>query len=92
MLTLQKLKEMEPDTIFATGTANDDPEGLFMANTNKQLRWCAVRGGIEDWCIYCHLADRDVEYIRRQGDKVTFESHIRKLVPCDNEAFKMYRY
>ena len=91
-MTLQQLKDMEPDTIFATGTANDDPQGLFMANTNRQLRWVAVRGGIYDWAIYCHFADKDVEWIKRQGDKVGMESHIKKLVPCDDEAFEMYRF
>ena len=92
MLTLQTLKDMQPGEVIATGTANDDPQGLFMANTNRPLRWVAVRGGIHDWAIYCHFADKDIEWIKRQGDKVCMESHIRKLVPCDNEAFKMYRY
>lgn len=92
MLTLEKLKSMTPDTIFAEGTANDDPEGLFMANTNRRLRWVAVRGGIHDWCIYCHFADKSNEWIKAQGDKVSDERHIKMLVPCDDEAFKMYRY
>ena len=92
MLTLKELKEMQPGEIIATGTANDDPQDLFMANTNRELRWVAVRGGIYDWAIYCHFADKDVEWIRRHGDKVYMESHIKKLVPCDDEAFKMYRF
>ena len=92
MVTLEQLKAMKPNAIFATGTANDDPEGLFMANTNRLLRWVAVRGGIWDWAIYCHFADRDEEWIKRHGDKVHDEKHIRKLVPCDDEAFSMYRF
>lgn len=92
VLTLQALKEMRPRTVIATGTANDDPQGLFMANTNRQLRWVAERGEYHDWAIYCHYAEYDVEYIRRHGDKVTREDHIRRCVPCDDEAFKMYRY
>ena len=92
MVTLEQLKAMKPNAIFATGTANDDPEGLFMANTNRLLRWVAVRGGIWDWAIYCHFADRDEEWIKRHGDKVHDEKHIRKLVPCDDEAFTMYRF
>jgi hypothetical protein len=92
MLTLQALKDMKPDEIIATGTSNDSPDGLFMANTNRELRWVAVRGGIYDWCIYCHFADKDIEWIKRQGDKVCDERHIKKLVPCDDEAFEMYRY
>jgi len=91
VLTLNQLKEMEPGTIFATGTANDEPDGLFMANTNRKLRWVAIRGGIHDWAIYCHFADKSEEWIARQGDKVHDEKHIKMLVPCDNEALKMYR-
>lgn len=92
MLTLEQLKAMPPGTIFATGTANDDPKGLFMANTNRQLRWVACRGGIHDWAIYCHFADKSEQWIQRHGDKVHMEKHIRKLVPCTDEALAMYRY
>ncbi len=92
MLTLQKLKDLNPG-IFATGIAIDEPNGLFMARTGKELRWVAVRGsGIHDWVIYCHFSDKDEEWIRSYGDKVYEKRHIRKLVPCNDEAFKMYRY
>lgn len=92
MLTLKQLKEMEPDTIFATGEALDSPYGINMSNSGKLLRWVAVRGGIHDWCIYCHFADRDIEWIKRHGDKVCGEEHIKKLVECNDESFKLYRY
>jgi hypothetical protein len=92
MLTLQALKDMDPGQIIATGTSNDRPDGLFMANTNRLLRWVAVRGVIHDWAIYCHFAEKDIMWIRKEGDKVCDASHIKKLVPCDDEAFKMYRY
>lgn len=92
MLTVEMLKKMEPDTIFAEGEAEDSPGGLFMANTGKMLRWLAVRGEIHDWAIYCHFADKSRDWIRSYGDKVYGEEHIRKLVPCEDEAFGMYRY
>ena len=92
MLTLKQLKEMPPETIFATGVALDNVDGLFMANTNKELRWIAIRGGIEDWAIYCHFIEKDIEWIKHYGEKVCGESHIKKCVPCDEEAFAMYRY
>jgi hypothetical protein len=92
MLTLQILKEMLPDTILATGTMMDNEDGLFMNNTGRELRWVAVRGYIHDWCIYCHYSEYDVEYIKRCGDKVCDKRNIKRLVKCDDEAFKMYRY
>jgi len=92
MLTLDQLKAMPPNTIFATGTAFDDSEGLFMAGTNKELRWVAELGGIHDWTIYAHFSEHDEEWVKRHGDKIHSEQHIKKLVPCDDAAFAMYRY
>ena len=93
MLTAKMLDDMPPGTVFATGVAADEPGGLFMANTGRMLRWVAVRGsGIADWTIYCHFAEHDVDWIKRQGDKVCNESHIRNCVECDEVAFSRYRY
>jgi len=92
MLTLQMLKDIKPNTIFATGIAKDEAGGLHMANTGRELRWIATRGGIHDWAIYCHFSDRTEEWIKSYGDKVNSAEHIKRLVPCDNEAFEMYRY
>jgi len=92
MLTLEKLKEMKPGTIFAKGTVSDNSVGINMTGSGNLLRWLAVRGVIHDWAIYCHWASRSFDWIRQSGDKVTSESNIRKLVPCNDEAFKMYRY
>ena len=92
VLTLEKLKAMAPGTMFATGKMFDTPNGLFMANTGKLLRWVAVRGGIHDWTIYCHFASSDAEWIRRYGNKVYGKEHIKMCVPCNDEAFAMYRY
>lgn len=92
ILTKLVLSALPKHEIFATGTSNDDPEGLFMANTNRQLRWVAVTGEIGDWCVYVHFADKDKEWIKKHGDKVEHDIHIKKLVLCDDESFKMYRY
>lgn len=93
MLTQKMLEQMPFDTVFATGLATDEPNGLFLANTGKQLRWVAVRGGFGsgDWAIYAHTADNDIEWIKRHGDKVHDESHIRRCVECDDEALARYR-
>jgi len=92
VLTLEKLKAMKPGTLFASGYATDGPGGLNMSRSGKKLRWVAVRGGIWDWAIYCHFKGHPDKWICDHGDKVTFESHIKKLVPCDDEAYKMYRW
>ena len=35
MLTLQKLKEMKPHTIFLKGEIVDSPDGINMENTGR---------------------------------------------------------
>ena len=95
MLTLEKLKEMQPDLIFAQGVIEDSPKGINIGNTGNQLKWVAIRGGIHDWAIYADspYESRDsFEDVARYGNKVISEENIRKLVPCDTEAFKKYRY
>jgi hypothetical protein len=96
MLTLQQLKDMKPGT-FASGTLVDSPDQINLARTGNTVRWVAVRGGIEDWCIYAqnpHYGNLawDEYRVKTEGDKITSEANIRKLVECDDEALKMYRY
>lgn len=93
MLDLRMLIDMPAGTKFATGEAMDEPDGLFLANTGKKLRWVAVKGHIQrDWSIYCQVAEWSVDSIASNGDKVGMERHIRSCVPCDDEAFAHYRY
>ena len=92
MLTVDQLKAMPAQTIFATGTVPDSPEGLNMTGSGNLLRWVAVRGGIYDWTIYTHWATNTAMWIQAHGDKVYRDAHIRKLVPCTDDAFKMYRF
>jgi len=55
MLTIEKLKELEPGEIFAQGVAWDRPGDLYMEGSGRKLRWLACRGkGMHDWAIYCH--------------------------------------
>ncbi len=91
MLTLQQLKDMEPDTIFATGETTDDPAGVNMTGSGQPLRWVATRGGIHDWAIYIHTSSWSEAQIKSMGDKVHNRESVKKLVPCDDEALGMYR-
>jgi len=85
-LTLQNLKEMEAGTIIASGV--DLYEELY----KEPIKWVAIRGGIHDWSIYYGQPEMIDEYITAYGEKCHTESIIKELVPCNDEAFKMYRY
>ena len=114
MLTVEKLKAMEPWEIFAKWEAIDDWKVFNIWGEWHKLQRVAVRGkGYHDRAIYFHIinteaagkavADDDVvlflysrewsdEQVASNGDKLTRESTIRNIVPCDDEAFNLYRY
>jgi len=64
MLTLKQLKEMKPDTIFASGIGTIEhpwfnnakliSEGgtLEADGRSTKVKWIAIRGGYHDWAIY----------------------------------------
>lgn len=91
-LTLDRLRYLPPGP-FATGRVSDNPVGVHMTGSDKLLRWVAVKGGSQyGWKIYCHWAEHTAEFVRAHGDKVIDEANIKKLVDCDDEAFKEYEY
>jgi hypothetical protein len=90
-LTLQDLKDMKPG-VFAKGESVDTPDGCNMTGSGVMLRWVASRGDVHDWCIYILEAWHDWQVVKDVGDKVCMEENIRKLVPCTDDAFAMYRY
>ena len=121
MLTLQQLKEMNPNTIFASGLDliehpwfNNGPRNLVNESGEPdkkgkfvKVKWVAIRGGFYDWAIY-HSLDANLEpddylggfthlevsneRIARDGAKLYKEEDIKRFVPCDDEAFGMYRH
>jgi hypothetical protein len=85
-LTLQKLQEMEQGTIFASGIITDP------RLHGEPVRWLAKRGRIHDWAIYYHFEHKSLQWVEDFGDKCHTTSVIKDLVPCDDEALKMYRF
>ncbi len=87
MLTVDTLKRIDPG-IFAKGIIKD-----VRLHRDFELKWVAVRGsGIHDWAIYYHKSEMSDLYVSKSGDKCFTKEVIRELVPCDNEAFAMYRF
>jgi len=87
MLTKQKLMDMKPGQIFRTGTENEPR--IY----DGPIRWIAKRGeGFHDWTIYYHHENMTTEYIAAYGDKLFSKDIIKELVPCDDEAFGLYRF
>ncbi len=92
MLTKKMLMDMPDGNIFAKGEIVDSPAGVNMVNSGRMLKWMAKRGsGYHDWTIYLHWATSDWDYIEDYGDKPIVEANIKKLVPCDDEAYGLFR-
>ena len=80
--------------IFVQGLTIDSPKGINIANTGKVIKWVAVRGNIYDWAIYTDnpfIPQVSFFGVRDWGDKLHNREAVKKLVPCDEEALKMYR-
>lgn len=114
MLTVEKLKAMQPWEIFAQGEWIDDWKIFNIWGEWHKLQRVAVRGkGYHDRAIYYHMinpeeaekakddgnlllylynSDWGDEHIASNGDKLTRESTIKAIVPCDEESFNLYRY
>lgn len=87
ILTLDELKEMEPETIFANGETEienpwygqaDEPE---CKDKIVKVNWIAIRGVIHDWAIY-HSWDYILmlyggDHLKVSDDKIA--SHGAKL-------------
>jgi hypothetical protein len=60
-------------------------------SVGRMLIWVAIRGYIEDWAIYVHWADKGLDYVIQNGDKITNIHHIKQLVHCNDAALSLYR-
>lgn len=94
MYTFKELQELPPHSIIATGEVINSPEGVFMTDSDigRTMRWVAKRGLIDDWAIYIHWSEHDIDYVKRHGLKVKMKHSIEKLVPCDEAMLERYRY
>lgn len=86
---------------------NDAKKTIEKDGKSTLVKWIAIRGGIHDWAIY-HSLDANLEkadyldgkehlkaskeMIASCGAKLHNGDKIKKLVPCDEEAFGMYRF
>lgn len=91
MLTIEDLKSFSHEFIFACGMVN-------IPGSDKYEKWVAVRGVIHDWAIYRVVVEKstntewDWDRIARWGDKIHSMERVKELVPCTEEAIKMYRH
>lgn len=91
-LTKKEFLELPFREIFDSGVLPNSPDGIYMTNNGGELRWVAVKGGWQDWSIYCHWSYHSDDWVKENGDKVCNINHIKKCVNCDPDVLKLYRY
>ena len=90
MNTYILFQEAEPGEIFESGSAPDSPDGLHMTGSGNTLYWIAVKGGNDDWAMYCGWDD-DSEFTKRYGEKVSERQNIRNVMDVDEKLLARYR-
>lgn len=93
MLDMDLFSKIPPGTTFARGIAKDSLGEINLSHSGMDVKWVAVKGYAEDWCIYVHLADEHTfEDIEKNGDKLVLETNIQRLIPCRADVMKRYRW
>ena len=92
VLTIEQLdNKINCDKILALGYAKDNPEGLHMTGSGKEMHWVLKIGEIGDWCVYCHWSDRSTQFVLEQGDKVMDRNNINNILDITDEVWARYR-
>jgi len=93
MLTQAVFDKIEAGTIFAWGVTENSQTGVYMTNSKvgDLLQWAAVKGGGDDWAIYCIWHPSHFAIVARDGEKVLGKDHIRKLVVAEESVYNRYR-
>lgn len=91
-LTIEQLdNKINCGKVLAVGYAKDNPEGLFMARTGKELHWVLKIGAVGDWCVYCGWSDKSTQSILSNGDKVMDRHNINNILVITDEVWARYR-
>ena len=91
-LTQELLDATPPFGLICTGLAMDDEDGLFLANTNKELKWVAKKGAVGDWAVYAHFSSNSVDFVLNAGDKVQSKRNLEVILEFSDEVYSKYRH
>lgn len=90
-MTIEEFREIPAGEIFRVVTTKYHTVVRVKGEWPTLTFVCKKGHGYDDWAIYCHFPERGVDWIATNGDKVTMESNIRAIFPCDDEVYKLYR-
>lgn len=91
-LTLEMLNRGKPFEILCKGEIEDSVSGFHLNRTGKIIKWVAIRGFVNDWCIYTESCYKNMTYqeICTNGDKI-LSSTAKKVINADKEVWGRYR-
>ncbi len=83
--------KLYPDEDYLSQVRSD-----IMSRSGQCLRWLAIKGYANDWCVYVALhfghSGNEDEYVAKVGDKVSMKENIRRALPCEDAVLERYRY
>jgi hypothetical protein len=99
MLTSEQFEEIPHGETFR------EVIGIFPDISATKIHAIAKKGQVSDWVIY-YLPVNHFKFtgevifndggfskiVERSGQKITWESNIRDIVPCTDEVYKLYRF
>lgn len=90
-MTLEEFTSLKPG-IFEVGLISNTSEGVYLTDNREGdlLKWVAVKGYNDDWCIYADWVEKDIDLIRKSGQKIFGEENILKLI-SNKELLTKYR-
>lgn len=91
-MTKDEFDRIFPGTKFAQGKVMDGTPHFNITGKQQMLRWVAVKGYADDWCVYVGLEYWHPDEVAKKGDKIHTKPYIQYAVPCTEEVYNRYRH
>ena len=89
-LTMEMLNDALPGQMLLKGGIQDSPEGFFIDGTKQMLKWVAIIGGINDWCIYVSYLNLSCEELQKRGYKIMKDT-AKIVIDADKEVWERWK-
>lgn len=95
MLTFDQFTKFKEGEVFAMGEAQNTISGIHLTfeHYGRMLKWVAKKGAVNDFAVYAKWSDTSTfDDVTNVGEKVTCLHTVKRLINCDDEVLKHYRF
>lgn len=93
MKITKEMLEGKGKKILGTELTTDEQINIYgWGNPKKPLKIIAMKGFIDDWCVYIENMDNNMTYeeVKKNGNKI-YSEKVKLLVECDDYVLSRYR-